>query len=139
MRGQKAQILDAEEPENTPKVGHLSGHARNGSGLIRQTGEILDQERVSWSRLFTGCLAWVGCRTNWPEREWLDVQRQGGRLHYIQSLSENGEENQATEKPMIPAERVPWCFEILTVFVFVLVSWLGSSRDMRAAVELGRC
>lgn len=65
MRGQKAQILDAEEPEKPPKVGHLSAqHVRNSPGLIRQTGEISDQERVSWSRLSPAAFAWVGCRTN---------------------------------------------------------------------------
>lgn len=35
-------------------------------------------------------------------------------------------------------DQVPWCFE-LTMFAFVLVSRLGYSRHMRAAVELERC
>lgn len=54
IRGPKTQLLDAEEPEKPQrsKVGHLSGqYVRSSPGLIRQTGEILEQERVSWSKL----------------------------------------------------------------------------------------
>lgn len=85
LTGQKMQS-SMQRSLKSPKVGHLSGpYERSSSGLIRQTGEILEQERVSWSRLCRLPCGWDVVQRDREEGAfwWLDVQRQGGRVHTV--------------------------------------------------------